>query len=149
MTRYLKSAMLGIAIGNLSSLWFSFLFGDGAYFPMNPYSTMGKYYLGHFNGWAVMLISVVLWSSIGILFEVTGQIFNKNWSLLKASIVHFLLSFSGFFPLAILSGWFPLSLEATLFFVLSFIVIYALIYGINYQIMRHNIQHINKGLRKK
>lgn len=45
MKKYILSASLGIAIGTIISIITSAVFGQGTYLPLNPFSTMGAYYL--------------------------------------------------------------------------------------------------------
>ncbi len=46
--------------------------------PLNPLSTMGAYYVEHFNQPTVMLICVLTWASIGILFQLADKIFETG-----------------------------------------------------------------------
>ncbi|HFI0271052.1 TPA: DUF3021 family protein, partial [Streptococcus suis] len=83
MKKYILSASLGIAIGTIISIITSAVFGQGTYLPLNPFSTMGAYYLSNFNQVIVMLICVVIWAAIGILFQLADTIFEQDWSLLR------------------------------------------------------------------
>lgn len=148
MKRYLYSASLGITIGLGISLIMSACFGHGTYLPLNPFSTLGQYYLSHFNLVVVMLISSLIWAAIGLLFQAADQIFKQDWSLAKMTFTHFLLTAVGFTSLGLLAGWFPINLPWLLFFEGIFIVIYMLIYFINYQAMKKQVIAINQGLGK-
>jgi len=66
MKKYILSASLGVSIGTIISIITSSIFGQGTYLPLNPLSTMGAYYVEHFNQPTVMLICVLTWASIGI-----------------------------------------------------------------------------------
>ncbi|HFI0590321.1 DUF3021 domain-containing protein [Streptococcus suis] len=146
MKKYILSASLGIAIGTIISIITSAVFGQGTYLPLNPFSTMGAYYLSNFNQVIVMLICVVIWAAIGILFQLADTIFEQDWSLLRMTATHFLVTAIGFTPLAILAGWFPVNLAGLLFFWLLFILIYALLFFINYKKMEASVQAINRHL---
>ncbi|MGT2951103.1 hypothetical protein BU202_07400 [Streptococcus cuniculi] len=148
MKHYLYSASLGISIGLIISLIMSACFGHGTYLPLNPLSTMGRYYLSHFNLVEVMVISVLIWAAIGLLFQIADRIFKQEWSLAKMTFVHFLLTAVGFTSLGLLAGWFPINLIWILFFESIFVIIYALIFWINYQSMKKHITAINQGLGK-
>ncbi|MBF0778276.1 DUF3021 domain-containing protein [Streptococcus cuniculi] len=148
MKRYLYSASLGISIGLIISLIMSACFGHGTYLPLNPLSTMGRYYLSHFNLVEVMVISVLIWAAIGLLFQIADCIFKQEWSLAKMTFVHFLLTAVGFTSLGLLAGWFLINLIWILFFESIFVVVYALIFWINYQSMKKHITAINQGLEK-
>ncbi|MGT2799523.1 DUF3021 domain-containing protein [Streptococcus marmotae] len=148
MKPYLYSASLGVTIGLSISLLMSAIFGHGTYLSLNPTSTLGQYYLQHFNLVEVMLISALIWAAIGLLFQIVNRIFKQDWSLLKMTVVHFLLTAIGFTSLGVLAGWFPLNLPWLLFFEMIFVVIYALIFFINYQAMKKQVTAINQSLRK-
>ncbi|MGR4072220.1 DUF3021 domain-containing protein [Streptococcus parasuis] len=146
MKKYLLSASLGIAIGTIISIITSAVFGQGTYLPLNPFSTMGAYYLSNFNQVTVMFICVLTWATIGILFQLAEKIFEQDWSLLRMTATHFGTTVLGFTPLAILAGWFPVNLAGLLFFWLLFILIYALLFFINYKKMEASVQAINRHL---
>ena len=69
MKKYLLSGSLGVTIGMLISILTSALFGQGNYYPLNPFSDMGIYYQQHFNQVTVTAISVVIWFAIGVFFQ--------------------------------------------------------------------------------
>lgn len=146
MKKYILSASLGVSIGTIISIITSSIFGQGAYLPLNPFSTMGAYYVEHFNQPTVMLICVVVWASIGILFQLADKIFEQDWSLLRMTATHFCITALGLTPLGILAGWFPLNLGSLLLFWLIFVLLYALLFFQNYRKMERYIKDINSGL---
>ena len=148
MKKNLLSGSLGVTIGMLISLIISGLFSQGHYYPLNPSSDMGIYYYQHFNPVTVMAISVVIWFTIGVFFQALDKILNQDWSLLRMSVTHFILSTLVFSLLAILAGWFPLNLANLLVFWIIYLVIYAIIYWRNYQQMNQQVQAINQSLEK-
>jgi len=146
MKKYILSASLGVSIGTVISIITSSIFGQGTYLPLNPLSTMGAYYVEHFNQPTVMLICVLTWASIGILFQLADKIFEQDWSLLRMTATHFCITALGFTPLGILAGWFPLNLGSLLLFWLIFVLLYALLFFLNYRKMERYIKDINSGL---
>ncbi|CYW43680.1 DUF3021 domain-containing protein [Streptococcus suis] len=146
MKKYILSASLGIAIGTIISIITSAVFGQGTYFPLNPFSTMGAYYVEHFNQPTVMMICVVIWAAIGTLFQLADTIFEQDWSLLRMTATHFCITALGFTPLGILAGWFPVKLGALLFFWFIFVLIYASLFFLNYRKMERQIKDINGRL---
>lgn len=146
MKKYILSASLGVSIGTIISIITSSIFGQGTYLPLNPLSTMGAYYVEHFNQPTVMLICVLTWASIGILFQLADKIFEQDWSLLRMIATHFCITALGFTPLGILAGWFPLNLGSLLLFWLIFVLLYALLFFQNYRKMERYIKDINSGL---
>ncbi|HEM2792704.1 DUF3021 domain-containing protein [Streptococcus suis] len=146
MKKYILSASLGIAIGTIISIITSAVFGQGTYLPLNPFSTMGAYYLSNFNQVTVMLICVAIWAAIGILFQLADKIFEQDWSLLRMTATHFGITVLGFTPLGILAGWFPVKLGALLFFWFICVLIYALLFFLNHRKMERQIKDINGRL---
>ncbi|MGQ7554629.1 DUF3021 domain-containing protein [Streptococcus suis] len=146
MKKYILSASLGIAIGTIISIITSAVFGQGTYFPLNPFSTMGAYYLSNFNQVTVMMICVVIWAAIGLLFQLADTIFEQDWSLLRMTATHFGITVLGFTPLGILAGWFPVKLGTLIFFWFLFILVYASLFFLNYRKMERQIKDINGRL---
>lgn len=146
MKKYILSASFGVSIGTIISIITSSIFGQGTYLPLNPLSTMGAYYVEHFNQPTVMLICVLTWASIGILFQLADKIFEQDWSLLRMTATHFSITALGLTPLGILAGWFPLNLGSLLLFWLIFVLVYALLFFLNYRKMERYIKDINSGL---
>ena len=146
MKKNILSASLGVSIGTIISIITSSIFGQGTYLPLNPLSTMGAYYVEHFNQPTVMLICVLTWASIGILFQLADKIFEQDWSLLRMTATHFSITALGLTPLGILAGWFPLNLGSLLLFWLIFVLVYALLFFLNYRKMERYIKDINSGL---
>lgn len=148
MKKYIYSANSGVTIGTIISLIMSACFGQGTYFPLNPHSTMGQYYIQHLDYVKIMGLSVLIWAMIGILFQAADTIFKKDWSLVKMTMTHFLITGVGFTFLAILAGWFPINWLWLFIFELIFILIYMLIFWVNYRAMRKQIGLINQRLKK-
>lgn len=148
MKKYVTSATLGITIGTSLAIFFSALFAEGDFTPVNPYSWAGGFYMQHLTAWQTMLVAVLIWAAIGILFQAADVIFSKDWSLLKMSLTHFVVTATGFTILGILAGWMPLNLRNLLFFWGIYVLIYAIIYLINYRQMKASIEAINQSLGK-
>lgn len=148
MKKYLYSASLGVTIGTMISLIMSACFGQGTYLPLNPHSTMGQYYMQHLDCVRIMALSVLIWAMIGILFQAADTIFKQDWSLVKMTMSHFLITAVGFTFLAILAGWFPLNGLWLFLLELIFTLIYGAIFWVNYRAMREQIGIINQGLKK-
>ena len=152
MKQFLQSLtsgfMIGITIGIALSLIFSFIFGQGQYVPLSPVSTIGELYHQHLSEPMIMLLCVIIWGCIGILFTLTDFIFTQtDWSLLKMTLIHSILSYAGFLPLAILAGWFPLDILNFLVFTLIFMLVYLIIWMINYIKNKRFIDMVNQKLK--
>lgn len=140
-----RSIFMGLVISLLTSA----LFGQGDYYPLNPFSESGKFYLAHFNEVGTFVISILIWIGVGLLFSWSDTFFHKDWSLLRMTLTHFIVTSLGFTSLALLAGWFPLKWQAILLFETIYVFIYILIYFINYQKMKKEIGLINQNLQQE
>lgn len=140
---------IGVVIGTILSVIFSSIFGQGHYSPVSPVSLMGHLYETHLSEPMIMLIAVVIWGLIGVLFGLASMIYDaSDWSLLKKTVLHIVICYIGFLPLAILAGWFPLTLADILFFTGIFIFVYAIIWVVNYFKNKALVDVINKELKQ-
>lgn len=146
MKRYLTSGMAEVLIGLAISIAVS-LFTAPTYAPLNPYSAVGAWMKAHqVHGSLVLLYCTLIWFAIGLLFEAGNRLFRMNWSPLRATLTHYILMLLGFIPLAILAGWFPLSLGFILSLIVEFSIIYLVVWIISYQVQKRKIQEINDFL---
>lgn len=126
MTRHLKSGLSfaahGVLIGMALSIFFSYLSGTGNYYPSSS-----LFMVQFATPLDALVVSIVLWALMGILFGFGAMIFEiKKWSTLKQTVVNFLVYYLIFSPLAILAGWFSLTLMNFLAFTVIFVVVYAI-----------------------
>ena len=150
MKRIKHSFAVGLLFGLSISIFFSLISGTGHYYPLSPESTMGEWYLSHFNEAITMFISVIIWGCIGILFGQVNRIFEEtDWSITRMTVIHFVVSYVGFVPLAILAGWFPLQLGAFLTFTIIFILIYLIMWVYHYIQSRKMVDDINQNINHK
>ncbi|KRM95174.1 integral membrane protein [Liquorilactobacillus aquaticus DSM 21051] len=135
---------VGIALGLLISLFFSYAYGLEDYVPSAPQFT--EMFSRPLNAVA---ISIILWGLMGILFSISSLIFEKEgWSITRQTITHFFVTFCGFTPLAVLCGWFPLQWGVLVSFTIIFVIIYVVIWSINMASGRRDVEKINKKLKK-
>ncbi|MBO1198677.1 DUF3021 domain-containing protein [Staphylococcus simiae] len=150
MTKIIRSIFISLLIGLTLSILFSALYAQGHYYPLNPVSTIGQFYFTHFSEPAIMTIAIILWLLIGFVFYIGSLIFNAtDWSITTATILHFIVTYFGFLPLAILAGWFPITIINLLFFTVIFIAIYIVIWLINYFKNKNYVRAINQELQQK
>ncbi|TDM07924.1 DUF3021 domain-containing protein [Macrococcus lamae] len=148
MKRLIYGIVTGQFVGNLMSIIFSSFAPDGEYYPMAPDSFMGSYYYEHFTELQVMYVAFVIWSLIGILFQYADLIFKqRDWSITRMTITHFLTIIIFFFPLAILAGWFPLKFGAIMSFFIIFIIVYFIIWYVQKLYNKKYVDDINHHLK--
>lgn len=130
----LSFAAHGVLIGMAISIFFSYLSGTNTYYPSS--STFMAQFASPLNA---LVVSIVLWALMGILFGFGAMIFEiKKWSTLKQTSVNFFVYYVVFSPLAVLAGWFPLTIMNFVIFTVIFIAIYALCWVIAWFIGRDN-----------
>ncbi|MPQ35087.1 DUF3021 family protein [Lactobacillus fermentum] len=139
----INGTSLGISIGLVISLLFSYGYHLQNYVPSSPNFT------SHFDRpLNSVLASVVLWGLMGLVAKLTMLIFKKeNWSLRKRTSINFIVYYFGFMPLVILAGWFPFSILNLAIFSGWFILCYLAIWIINYKIVKRELHSINEKLK--
>ncbi len=134
MNRLVKKAIILGIIGFISGLVF------------------GCVMFGSENNWDLSGISkwVLLIGGIYGILPMAGSVVYEieRWSIAKATIVHFVCTFTGFFMLAIVQGWFK---PGTLFFwiwTLLWIFVYFIIWLIQYLIYHRKVREMNEELKR-
>ena len=135
----------GTLYGLIVSLFYNFSNKSSAYYPSGPSFTT-KFA----NPLSAMTVSVILWALMGLVFGFGSFVFAiRQWSILKRTIVSFIIYYIGFTPLAFLAGWFPANIVNFMIFTGLFILIYVTIWFIrSYQVIRE-IREINNKIKKK
>ncbi|WP_405100184.1 DUF3021 domain-containing protein [Oceanobacillus sp. FSL H7-0719] len=96
--------------------------------------------------WIHMLLSLI----IGIYFGLSSFIFMFNeMSTLKQTGIHFIMSLTVYFIIALLGDWVPLKLVPMLWTSLFFIVIYAVFWTGYYLYYKRIEETLNANLPKK
>ena len=103
-------------------------------------------FLHHVHGSLVMLYCALVWGAIGVLFSFGSLLFQKDWSLLRATLSHYLLMLLGFIPLATLAGWFPARLGFYLSLVVEFTLVYVIIWLVSHHFYKKQVQEINQSI---
>ena len=149
--QFIQAGMAGILIGLAISIVFSLLSSANLYQPLALNSPIGQWFSQHaVHGAFIMLYSVLIWFVLGLLFGISSQFFEKNWSPLKATLAHYLTSLLGFLPLSALAGWMPKVpvLSYLLTMASSFTIIYLILWLIFYLLAQKKVKEINQVLGK-
>lgn len=147
MKMVIRGSIIGVFVGLCISIAMSYIFASGEYYPMSPDSTSGEYFYSQLSETSTFIIALISWALIGIGFTLAGQVFrNEQWSTLKMTIIHLFVVIAFFFPLSVLSGWYPLTLKAFLSFIIIFIMIYAFFWLIMFFINHQRVKNINRQL---
>ena len=149
MKHHFTNALKGILIGLVLSILFSFLNAPSTYMPLSPSSAVGQWMQNHeIHGSLVMLYCALIWGAIGVLFSFGSLLFQKDWSLLRATLSHYLLMLLGFIPLATLAGWFPARLGFYLSLIVEFTLVYVIIWLVSHHVYKKQVQEINQSIAK-
>ena len=103
-------------------------------------------FLHHVHGSLVMLYCALVWGAIGVLFSFGSLLFQKDWSLLRATLSHYLLMLLGFIPLATLAGWFPARIGFYFSLVVEFTLVYVIIWLVSHHFYKKQVQEINQSI---
>lgn len=141
----LSGASLGICVGFLFALSFSFRYQTSYFIPSTPE------FVDHFSSNTLATaVSALLWACMGILFSISPLVFGiGQWSITRQTIVHFVITFVFFTPLAILAGWFPLNAFWLISYTLIFLAIYVVMWLIFMRRAKKEISDLNHLLLKR
>ncbi|MFD2654744.1 DUF3021 domain-containing protein [Gracilibacillus thailandensis] len=87
---------------------------------------------------------------IGIYFSWASVIFERErWSILKQTIVHFVISIVVYFPIAIMAGWVPFNTKALLLGLGIFIGCYSIFWISFYSYFKRMARSMNECIDRK
>ncbi|KAB2451246.1 DUF3021 domain-containing protein [Bacillus sp. CH126_4D] len=95
-----------------------------------------------------LLTYLVTANLVGLIFSFASFIFEKEeWSILKQTMIHFIVLLGTFLPTAIWIGWVPNRFGPILICIGSFIVIYFIIWFMMTLYWKRKIEKLNHQLR--
>ncbi|MHC5268468.1 DUF3021 domain-containing protein [Enterococcus sp. LJL98] len=135
--------ILGVFIGLLFSIFFSFIYSGDTYIPMTPgFKEIFS------NELFAFLISVLLWGVIGLIFTATNFIFTStDWGIAKMTAIHALVSYILFLPIALYLNWIHFTVANTIIFTIIYIMIYIIIWNISMFKVKKDIHKINSKIQ--
>lgn len=143
--RYGCSGILsGIAIGFVIALCCNLAYQTTDFIPSSTT------FSDHFPSITIAtLISTILWALMGFLGGASALIFmQERWSITKQTVIHFIVMFGLFTPLAILAGWFPLNFLCLSLYTLVFVIVYAIIWYTSMLKAKKQISKINRAIKE-
>ena len=140
--RALIGAPIGMAISTVIAILDSWFIGDGKYYAVVPELTAD---LGSEIGAVTlqMLCSILY----GAAFAGASVIWEKDWSLTRMTVVHFLICSAATFPIAYLLRWMDHTAGGVLKYFGQFIAIYAVIWIVQYLRLKRNVSALNKKVK--
>lgn len=147
--KIILSGIGGIFIGLCISMLISYLKIPN-YLPLNPKSHLGIFFISHhIHPSIMMLYCMLIWFIFGAVLGYSQVIFRKDWSILRASLSHYLIAIATMIPVSILAGWLPAATLVTTILSISieFSLVYFIVWGLLYLATKRNIKTINKQLQ--
>ncbi|MCH5461625.1 DUF3021 domain-containing protein [Lactobacillus sp. LC28-10] len=145
IVRVISGAIVGVTIGFIIALVFSLLNQTTIFMPSTPA------FVDRFsNNLMATLASAGLWALIGIVFDVASYlIFERSqWSITRQTVVHFVITYACFTPLAIIADWFPVQ-NYLISYTIEFVIIYVITWFISMQIAKAKVRRLNQLLSQK
>lgn len=96
----------------------------------------------------ILIMYLVTANIVGLIFSFASFIFEKEeWSILKQTMIHFIVLLGTFLPTAIWVGWVPNRFGPILICIGIFIVIYFIIWCMMTLYWKRKIEKLNHQLR--
>lgn len=150
-TKIILSGFGGIFIGLGISMLISYLKIPN-YLPLDPKSHVGLFFINHhIHPSIMMLYCMFIWFIFGAVLGYSQVIFQKDWSILKSSLSHYLIAITTLIPVSILAGWLPAAtLVGTILSIgVEFSLVYFIVWGLLYLSTKRKIETINRQLQDK
>jgi len=144
LKRGFSGALIGLLICHIISIWISLLINDGSYYSVVP--ELINLCKNETNAVIMQTICALLygavWGGITVIWEI------DEWSLLKQTVIHFLISSVVTFPIAYVTRWMQHTIKGMLSYFGIFAVIYIIIWVSQYLNMKKKIQSMNAKVRE-
>lgn len=140
--RAIMGFIYGVFIGQTILILESLMARDGNFYSVSKY-------LLDLAGTkiAAVIIQYFLTGIIGTTFAATTVIFEMdNWSLLRQTILHFIITSIVMYIAGFLCGWFPHKLSSTLIWFGIFIVIYVIFWISFSSYYKNKVKKMNEAL---
>jgi len=135
---------LGVFIGYTITIIISLVLATGQYVPVVPSLSKKWGEIG------AVALQFVLSGVLGAVFAAASVIWkNDNWSILKQTVVHFIVLSLTMLPIAYLAHWMKPSFVGVAIYFGIFAAIYVVIWTLQYSIWKHSIERINDRIKSK
>ena len=142
ISRALMGFPAGIAIGQCISLLVSAILGGGEFQACVPafVAAMG-------SELAAVALQTLLCGVLGAASAASSVVWAADWSLLKRTVVNFLLLTGAMLPIAYVTGWMEHSVKGFLLYFASFTLIFALIWLVQYLALKRRVKKLNEKVQ--
>lgn len=142
--RCLLGFPLGVFIGYTITILISFFHKDGSYVAVVP--TLIDVFNTEISA---VTVQYILCGILGMSCAAGSLIWeHDHWSILKQTVLHFLLLSFTLLPIAYLSHWMEHSIVGVLSYFGIFIIIYVVIWLTQYVIWKKKIKELNKKIQE-
>ncbi|OJX40460.1 MAG: hypothetical protein BGO78_05550 [Chloroflexi bacterium 44-23] len=144
ISRIIIGFPVGVLIAYVISIIISLLIGKGQYYATEPslIVTAG-------NEINAVLLQFVLAGIYGAIWAGSSAIWeNEDWSLLKMTVVHFLITSISTYPIAYFTHWMAHDLAGMAIYFAVFIGIYASVWAGLYGVWRNRIKLLNAKIQE-
>ena len=143
LKRFIYYFPVGILVGHIISIIFSFIYGNGYYLPCSP-SLINK--IG--NEINAFTLQTILCGIIGSSFACLSVIFEiGKWSLLKQTVIYFVTNAIITMFIAYNLYWVEHNINSILSYFLIFTIFFVIFWIIQYLIFKNNINKMNKIIK--
>lgn len=143
--RCLIGAPIGVTIGMLITVLISYIYGDGMYYPVAP--ALIEMSGNEINAVSLQMICMLfygaVWGGVSVIWE------KDEWSILRQTLTHLLITSAGTFPFAWLMHWMEHSIVGALGYFGIYFVIYFVIWISQYMAIRKKLKQINQRIREE
>lgn len=136
---------LGVFIGYTITILISLFAADGYYSPCAP-ALVDEFG----NEISAVVFQSLLCGLLGVSFGAASVIWEKdNWSILKQTVIYFLIALITMLPIAYFTHWMEHSVSGFLVYVGIFAAIFVFMWVVQYCIWKSKIKSINKKMEER
>lgn len=144
IVRIALGAPIGLTISYLITIVISLIIGDGNYHGVVP--SLVEATGGELNAIIVQAVASLIygagWGGASVIFQ------RDDWSILRQTITHFLVTSLVTFPIAYFMHWMHHSLMGVVRYFGIFIVVYAIVWAALYSAAKRNVDQINAKVKQ-
>ena len=96
---------------------------------------------------SAVALQTLLCGILGAASAASSLVWTADWSLLKRTVVNFLLLTGAMLPIAYVTGWMEHSVKGFLLYFAAFTLIFALIWLCQYLALKRRIKRLNEKVQ--
>ena len=145
MLRSLLGAPAALAIGYAITILISLIAGNGEFLAVAPEltETFGSEINAVMVQAGVSMLYGMVWAGSSVIWEV------EDWSILRQSVTHLLITSLTTFPIADYLHWMPHTVVGMLTYFGIFFLVYLVIWLSQYSAMKKRVEQLNSKVKEK